>query len=82
MTSLGNCVLAGSLDVLYHHESLAPLSTPVKVKYMGIFLYFGWVLIVKVLKNKVYEPRHWFPLALVEMVDITEDEGVLILQTN
>lgn len=78
MTSLGNCLLAGSLDVLYHHEILAPLSTPVKVKYMGVFLYFGWVLIVKVLKNKVYEPRHWFPLALVDVIDITEDEGALV----
>jgi hypothetical protein len=76
--SLGNCVLAGSLDVLYHHEILASLSTPIKVKYMGVFLYFGWVLIVKVIKNKVYEPRHWFPLSLVDVVDIAEDEGVLI----
>ncbi len=45
---------------------------------MGVFLYFGWVLIVKVLKNKVYEPRHWFPLLLVDVTDITEDEGALI----
>lgn len=43
---------------------------------MGVFLYFGWILIVKVLKNKVYEPRHWFPLALVDVIDITDDEGV------
>lgn len=74
---MGPCLLAGSLDVVYHHETVAPLSTPIKVKYLGAFLYRGWFLLVKVLKNKVYEPRHWFPLLDIYMTDIAEDDALL-----
>ncbi|PVF99988.1 hypothetical protein CPB86DRAFT_702154 [Serendipita vermifera] len=77
LTSQGTCLLSGSLDIIYYHETIAPLTTPVKVKYMGVFLYEGWLLIVKVLKNKTYEPRHWFPLASVTLSDIHEDDALL-----
>ena len=76
LSLLGDCLLAGSLDVVYHHETLAPLDPPIKVKYLGAFLYGGWILLVKVLKNKVYEPRHWFPLSSVYMTDIPEEDGM------
>ncbi|KAG8799369.1 hypothetical protein FRC17_007150, partial [Serendipita sp. 399] len=77
LISLGPCLLAGSLDVVYHHETLAPLTTPIKVKYLGAFLYGGWLLFVKVHKNRTYEPRHWFPLAVMYMKDIPEDDALL-----
>jgi hypothetical protein len=77
MSLLGDCLLAGSLDVVYHHEVLAPLEPPIKVKYLGAFLYGGWVLLVKVLKNKIYEPRHWFPLSSVYLTDIPEEDALL-----
>ncbi|CAG7848572.1 SubName: Full=Uncharacterized protein {ECO:0000313/EMBL:CCA70682.1} [Serendipita indica DSM 11827] len=77
MSSLGDCLLAGSLDVVYHHETVAPLVPPIKVKYLGVFLYGGWILFVKVHKNRTYEPRHWFPLATVTLQEITEEEALL-----
>jgi hypothetical protein len=63
--------LAGGLDVLYHHKSLAPLQSPVKVKYMGAFLYRGFILFVKVKKTS-YEVKHYLPLEMFEMIDVTE----------
>ncbi|KAG8825569.1 hypothetical protein FRC19_011101 [Serendipita sp. 401] len=77
LISLGPCLLAGSLDIIYHHEIIAPLTTPIKVKYLGAFLYGGWLLFVKVHKNRTYEPRHWFPLAVMYMKDIPEDDALL-----
>jgi hypothetical protein len=77
LSQFGDCLLAGSLDVVYHHETLAPLEIPVKVKYLGAFLYGGWLLLVKVLKNKIYEPRHWYPLSSVYLTDIAEEDALL-----
>ena len=75
MGVLGECLLVGSLDIVYHHETLAPLVPPIKVKYLGTFLYGGWILFAKVHKNRTYEPRHWFPLATATLQDIPEEEG-------
>lgn len=77
LSSFGDCLLAGSLDVLYYHEVLAPLETPVKVKYLGAFLYGGWMLLVKVHKNRVYEPKHWFPLSSVSLTEISDEDALL-----
>lgn len=35
------------------------------------------MMFVKVLKNKVYEPRHWFPLLDASLTDILEDDALL-----
>jgi hypothetical protein len=78
LASLDSCVLTGSLDVLYHHTVLAPLATPVKVKYLGAFLYSGYLLLVKVKKGKVYELRHWFSLSSMEFVDVKDDDGKIL----
>jgi hypothetical protein len=36
----------------------------------------GYLVLVKVCKGKVYEPRHWFSLAGFEIGDVPEEEGV------
>jgi hypothetical protein len=73
LTSLGACLLAGSLDVMHYPAS----GDTVKAKYLGAFLYMGgYLVLVKVCKGKAYEPRHWFSLADFELVDLEEDDGV------
>lgn len=72
--SLGTCRLIGSLDVLYHHPTIAPLVPPVRVKYLAAFLYRGYMILAKVKKGKVYEAKHFLPLEVFEMIDITEGE--------
>lgn len=77
LTSLGACRLIGSLDVLHHHSVVAPLVPPVRVKYFAAFLYRGYLVLAKVKKGKVYEPKHFFPLEVFELIDITEGEHLL-----
>lgn len=74
LRSLGTCRLIGSLDVLHHHPIIAPLVPPVKVKYLAAFLYRGYLVLAKVKKGKVYEPKHFLPLEVFELIDITEGE--------
>ena len=74
LAGLGPCVLAGALDVLYHHHSLAPLHPPLRVKYYGAFVYNGFMLLVKAKKTS-YEIKHFLPLEMFELIDVTEGEG-------
>lgn len=74
LKSLGTCRLIGSLDVLHHHPVVAPLVPPVKVKYLAAFLYKGYLILAKVKKGKVYEAKHFLPLEVFELIDITEGE--------
>lgn len=79
MSSLGTCLLAGSLDVV-HHGPLQPpaASANIKAKYFGAFLYLGgYLILVKVCKGKIYEPKHWFSLADFEVVDMGERDAML-----
>ncbi|KAI5830560.1 hypothetical protein K523DRAFT_20646 [Schizophyllum commune Tattone D] len=79
LSSLGTCLLAGSLDVV-HHSPLQPMtaSANIKAKYLGAFLYLGgYLILVKVCKGKVYEPKHWFSLADFEIVDLDERDAML-----
>lgn len=71
---LGTCRLIGSLDVLHHHPTLSPLVPPVKIKYMAAFLYKGYLVLAKVKKTKTYEVKHFLPLEVFELIDITEGE--------
>lgn len=74
LSSLGNCLLAGSLDVMHHHPS-KPLgdTSNIKAKYLGAFLYpGGFMILVKVSKGRKYEPRHWFSLT---PFDLDEADG-------
>lgn len=68
VSSLGPCLLAGALDVVQHPVQRA--------KYLGAFLYAGgYCILAKIPKGgRVYEPRHWFALSEVEVVDIEEDD--------
>lgn len=72
LRSMGTCRLIGSLDVLYHHPTMAPLLPPIKVKYLAAFLYKGYLVLAKVKKTKTYEVKHFLPLEVFELIDITE----------
>ena len=69
VSSLGPCLLAGALDVVQYPAHRA--------KYLGVFLYAGgYCILAKVTKGgRVYEPRHWFALHEVDVVDVEEDFG-------
>lgn len=77
LSQLGHLKLSGTLDVLYHHVTMAPLVTPLRFRFLGVFLYKNWLLVVKVGKSGAYLPRHWFPLHKAELGSIEEHEGVL-----
>ena len=78
LSSLGLCLTAGSLDVILYDRSTLGKSNTVTAKYLAAFLFPGGFLIfAKVLKAKVYEPRHWFSLREFELVDSTTDDGRL-----
>ncbi|KAJ7129502.1 hypothetical protein C8R44DRAFT_872762 [Mycena epipterygia] len=78
LSSLGTCLLAGSLDVMHYQTSKTPGGTNINAKYLGAFLYLGgYLILVKVTKGKVYEPRHWFSLSDFDIVDLEEEDTSL-----
>ena len=77
LSSLGTCVLSGSLDVMHYHPT-RPLgqTSNIKAKYLGAFLYSGgYLILVKVCKGRKYVPRHWFSLIDFEVSDVEDDGG-------
>lgn len=68
---LGPTLLIGTLHVLHRYHSPDPL----KVRYLGCFLYRSHLGMVKVKKRDSYEPREWLPLRLFELSSIEEGEG-------
>ena len=79
MLSLGSCHLAGSLDVIHYHGLNANHGGTVKAKYLGAFLYAGgYLMLAKVHKVRMYEPKHWFSLVGFDLVDSAEDEGMYL----
>ena len=78
LTSLGKCRLIGSLDVLHHHPTIAPLIPPVKVKYLGAFLYRGYLILAKIKRGKTYEVKHYLPLEVFDLIDITEGKALIV----
>ncbi|KAL7413206.1 hypothetical protein BDY24DRAFT_76297 [Mrakia frigida] len=69
LRSLDECVLVGSLDVIYQHDLYAPLFPPVKVRYLAAFLYNGYLLLCKAKKGKAYQASFFMPLKSVKIVD-------------
>ncbi|KAF8812238.1 Dbl homology domain-containing protein [Phlegmacium glaucopus] len=79
LSSLGVCLLSGSLDVMHYHPT-RPLgqTSNIKAKYMGAFLYSGgYLILVKVCKGRKYVPRHWFSLIDFEVSDVDDDGAML-----
>ena len=67
---LGDCLLAGLLDIVHHHHVLNPVMTPMCVKYLSVLLYLSsYLIVVKVGRGKAYCIKHWFSLKSFEMVD-------------
>lgn len=78
LSSLGTCLLAGSLDVMHSHMSQSPGGSSIQAKYLGAFLYpGGYLILVKVSKGKVYEPRHWFSLGDFDISEREEGDAML-----
>ena len=74
---LGDCLLAGSLDIVHHHHILNLVVTPMRIKHLGVLLYLGsYLIVVKVGRGKAYRVKHWFSLKSFEMVDTPQDTGV------
>ncbi|KAK0230944.1 hypothetical protein IW262DRAFT_1445230 [Armillaria fumosa] len=72
LSSLGVCLLAGSLDVMHSRSYTSIIN--INAKYLGAFLYLGgYLILVKVVKGKVYEPKHWFRLTDFNVEDVVED---------
>ena len=67
LRSLGDVKMAGNLDVLYHHPTKAPLTTPLAIKYYGCVLFADYFMILKVRKSQTYAPRFFFPMADVKV---------------
>lgn len=70
--SLGACLVAGAVDVVYHNSNGAA-----RAKYLAAFLYVGgYLILAKVPKGgKGYEAKHWFPLTGFQILDEVEDDG-------
>ena len=80
LTTLGNCLMSGALDVIYHRPTA---STMTKAKYLGAFLYEqGYLALVKVGKGKAYEPQHWFPLKEFDVFDSNDEDGEFQLRVQ
>lgn len=78
LSSLGTCLLAGSLDVMHSHMSHPLGGSSIQAKYLGAFLYpGGYLVLVKISKGKVYQPKHWFSLADFDISEDEEDDGQL-----
>ncbi|KAF8524604.1 hypothetical protein BU17DRAFT_84641 [Hysterangium stoloniferum] len=79
--SLGVCMLAGSFDVVYHHHISTPAVQPVRIKYVGAFLYpGGYLLLVKSgkgSKGPTYRFKYWFNVGPFDLVDIHEDDAII-----
>ncbi|POW15007.1 hypothetical protein PSTT_02583 [Puccinia striiformis] len=73
---LGQIKLVGSLHILYHGPNLDQ-SEAFKIKYHGIFLYQTHLVIVKVKRATVYEPRHWFPIRYFDLIDISDNSSLM-----
>ena len=77
LSSLGPCHLSGSLDVIYYRGTNMARRGTVRAKYLGAFLFpGGFLVLVKVAKSKVYEPKHWFNLRVFDLVDSNLDDGM------
>ncbi|EOR00695.1 hypothetical protein E3P89_02958 [Wallemia ichthyophaga] len=76
INSFGTAKLVGALDVFVHNSKL-PLIPPLKVKYLGAFLYERFLVLVKIRKSTIYEPRYWFPLDLWHVTDVPSGDGLM-----
>ncbi|ORX52753.1 hypothetical protein DM01DRAFT_1374791 [Hesseltinella vesiculosa] len=67
-STLGSCVLIGTLEVHYMQDGGKP-------KRYGCALFGTYMIIVKAKKSKhFYIPRHWFPLRKFDLMDIEDSE--------
>lgn len=84
VSSLGPCLLSGSLDVMHYSHPLSARTlgsktkSKIKAKYLGAFLYAGgYLILVKASKGRRYEPKHWFSLSGWAMMDVDDEDGII-----
>ncbi|GAA5865787.1 hypothetical protein JCM3774_003093 [Rhodotorula dairenensis] len=56
---------------------VAPAAELVRVKYFGCFLYRSHLVMAKIKKRALYEPREWLPLRLFDIQSVEEGQGLL-----
>ncbi|KAJ1978836.1 hypothetical protein H4R34_003059, partial [Dimargaris verticillata] len=61
---LGGIVLAGALETVLYDAH------PPRVRYYGCVLFADFMVLVKVKNATTYEPKHWFPLTAVMLLDL------------
>lgn len=54
---------------------VAPAAEVVRVKYFGCFLYRTHLVMAKIKKRALYEPREWLPLRLFDIQSVEEGQG-------
>ncbi|KAG0002374.1 hypothetical protein BGZ79_003100 [Entomortierella chlamydospora] len=67
--TLGSIILAGALEYVITPDM------PVRLKYYGCILFETMLIVVKVKKSNLYEPRQWLPLRLCELHETTRLDG-------
>ncbi|KAJ1928551.1 hypothetical protein IWQ60_001925 [Tieghemiomyces parasiticus] len=65
--TLGDIVFAGALEVTAYDPS------PPRVKYYGCILFPRFLVVVKTRSSTAYEPKYWFPLAAVTILEWPSD---------
>ncbi|KAF9176026.1 hypothetical protein BGX20_000031 [Mortierella sp. AD010] len=67
--TLGSIILAGALEYVITPDM------PVRLKYYGCILFETMLIVVKVKKSNLYEPRQWLPLRFCELHETTKLDG-------
>ncbi|KAI9278545.1 hypothetical protein BDA99DRAFT_492474 [Phascolomyces articulosus] len=71
VVKLGNVLISGAIEVTY----TALGQSVAKPRYMGCFVFPTYLILVRPKKVTTYEPKHWFPLRLAELEDLSDIEG-------
>lgn len=76
VAELGYIVISGAIEMKYQNQFVsAPspleedIAVSVKSKYYGCFIFNTYVIFIRPKKQTLYEPKHWFPLHLAELID-------------
>ncbi|UZJ51650.1 hypothetical protein CBS101457_000970 [Exobasidium rhododendri] len=80
LKSFGNPLLSGALDVLYHHNTLSPLTVPLRFQRFGVLLWQEFLLLVRVRKSQQLECKYWFPLSKAILAPLEDTAAISELE--
>lgn len=73
---LEQVLLVGSAHIIHTDSNIPNASTSVvKASFFGVLLYTTHVVLIRVKKTNVYEPKHWLPLRLFDLHKVPDGEG-------